>query len=202
MRPFYRWLKEWFNKAALRKTPTYVRKDLEEWETCLKTFETRLLIPSPTAQEVEWVGDASSSFGIGVLIGKDWACFELVQGWQLLNILEGKLSIAWAETVAIRLGLLTLNKLKQVGGKRFFVWTDNTTSQSAVNKRKSRDEHVNEEWEEIQRLLTTLSCDIESKQVLSKGNVADALLRGFLGDLAWYREVKIAIPPDLAAIIR
>lgn len=119
MRSFYRWLKEWVNKAALRRTPAYVKPDLEEWKTCLLTFNNRPLIPSQTAQEVGWVGDASSSFGIGVLIGKNWACFELRQGWQELNLLDGKRSIAWAETVAIRLGLLTLNKLRKVGRQCF-----------------------------------------------------------------------------------
>lgn len=77
------------------------------------------------------------------------------------------------------------------------MWTDNTTSQSAISKRKSRDESVNGEWKHIQRLLTVLSCDIEAKRVASKGNVADALLRGYLGALFWYDEVHVNIPVDL-----
>lgn len=113
---FYRWMKEWVNKAALRKTPTYVKPDLREWQTCLLTFNSRPLIPSPKAQDITWVGDALSSFGIGVLIGRNWACFRLEHDWQSHNLVEGKRSIAWAETVAIRLGLIVLNKLKQVGG--------------------------------------------------------------------------------------
>lgn len=88
-----------------------------------------------------------------------------------------------------------------VAGKRFFVWTDNTTSQAAVKKRKSKDEQVNEEWKQIQRLLTSLSCDIDAKRVTSKGNVADALSRGCLGELAWYDEVKVTIPADLEGLI-
>lgn len=116
MRSLYKWIKEWVNKAALRRTPAYVKPDLGEWETCLLTFNSRQLIPSPVPLDVEWVGDASSSFGIGILIGKNWACFELESGWQTLDLPEGKRSIAWAETVAIRLGLLILNKLQRVGG--------------------------------------------------------------------------------------
>lgn len=137
-----------------------------------------------------------------MLIGRHWACFKLREGWQSLNLMEGRRSIAWAETVAIRLGLLTLSKLQKVEGSRFFVWTDNTTSQAAVTKRKSKDEQVNGEWKEIQRLLTLLLCDIDSKRVASKGNVADALSRGFLGDLAWYDEVKITVPADLGCLIK
>lgn len=202
LRSLYKWLKDWVHKAALRKTPDYVKQDLEEWRICLDAFDSRPLIPSPKAIDVEWVGDASSSFGIGILIGKHWACFELSKGWQTLNLQDGKRSIAWAETVAIRLGLIVLKKLRRVSGKNFQVWTDNTTSQAAVTKRKSKDEWVNEEWKRIQRLLTKLSCDITAKRVTSKGNTADALSRGYLGDLLWFEEVKVDVPSDLEFVIQ
>lgn len=61
---------------------------------------------------------------------------------------------------------------------------------------------VNEEWKEIQRLLTCLTCDIEAKRVASKGNAADALSRGYLGDLNWFDEVRIAIPPGLSPLLK
>lgn len=109
---------------------------------------------------------------------------------------SGRWSIAWAETVAVRLGLLTLSTLQHVAGKTFFVWTDNTTSQSAITKRKSRDEEVNEEWKHIQRLFTELSCDIAAK------HVADALSRGYLGDLVWYDEVRILVLTNLRSFLR
>lgn len=202
MRTFYRWLKDWVNKAALRQTPDQVKTDLEEWRMCLRTFDARPLIPSPKAIDVRWVGDASSSFGIGVLIDKNWACFKLTPNWQTLNLQSGKRSIAWAETVTIRLGLLVLNKLRRVAGHKFWVWTDNTTTQSAIDKRKSKDEFVNEEWKRIQRLLTKLACDIVAKRVTSKGNETDALSRGDLKDLLWFNEVKIDIPDDLDHILQ
>lgn len=40
MRSFYKWLKDWVNKSALRKTPLYVKTDLKEWKTCLLTFNS------------------------------------------------------------------------------------------------------------------------------------------------------------------
>lgn len=93
---------------------------------------------------------------------------------------------------------LLLNSL----GEKFLVYTDNTTSESAVKRRKSKDEQVNEEWKKIQRTLTKLSCDIEAKRVTSKGNGADELSRGFMGDLAWYNEVRITIPTDLNLLLK
>lgn len=86
-------------------------------------------------------------------------------------------------------------------GQKFLFWTDNTTSQAAIRKRKSRDEQVNDEWKKIQRLLTVLSCDIEARRVTSKGNTADALSRGYLGSLAWHEEVRIQIPSDLTSLV-
>lgn len=87
-------------------------------------------------------------------------------------------------------------------GKRFYVWTDNTTSQAAVTKRKSKDQQVNDEWKAIQRLLTVISCDITAKRVSSKGNVADGLSRGYLGELLWFDEVKIEVPIELQFVLK
>lgn len=64
-----------------------------------------------------------------------------------------------------------------------------------------KDKWVNGEWKLIQRLLTNLACDIEARRVTSKGNEADALLRGYLGKLYWYKEVKIEVPADLETVI-
>lgn len=75
-------------------------------------------------------------------------------------------------------------------------------SQAAVKKRKSKDLWVNKEWNLIQRLLTVLSCDITAKQVDSKGNRADSLSRGVLGDLKWFEEVKVDIPADLENVLK
>lgn len=63
LRSFYRWLKGWKEKRALRKVPLDVRQDLQEWQWCLDKFESLTLIPDPDPQEVHWVGDASSLFG-------------------------------------------------------------------------------------------------------------------------------------------
>lgn len=117
MRSLYKWLKDWLNKSALRKAPTYVRTDPEEWHKCLLTYDSRPLILSPRSEEVGWVGDASSSFGIGILIGRNWACFELSQGWQTLHLLGGKRFRVWAETVTIHLGLLVVTKLRRVASE-------------------------------------------------------------------------------------
>ena len=71
-----------------------------------------------------------------------------------------------------------------------------------MTKRKSKDQWVNKEWKHIQCLLTLVSCDIAAKRVTSKGNKADALSRGYLGDLNWFDKVKVEIPVDLEFILQ
>lgn len=58
------------------------------------------------------------------------------------------------------------------------VWTDNTTSQAALERRKSRDREVNNEWKIIQQLLIDNQIDLTPKRVISEDNVADNLSRG------------------------
>lgn len=138
---------------------------------------------------------------IGVLVGGHWACFALVDDWQNVNLTSGKRTIAWAETAAIRLGLLVLDKMMKVRGKTFWVDTDNTTTQSTIRKRKSKDDQTNDEWKHIQQILTKLGCNIKERRVKSKENRADELSRGFRGDLHWGKEVLIDIPQDLKLLV-
>lgn len=138
---------------------------------------------------------------IGVLIGDKWACFAWNKDWLVKGLTTGKHNIAWAETVTIRLGLLVLAKLMPVRGRTFRVDTDNTTTQAALRKRKSKDERVNEEMKQIQRLLTILGCNVKEKRVTSKNNLADGLSRGVLDDRVWFNEVLIEIPADLKELL-
>jgi len=47
-----------------------------------------------------WV-DASSSWGISLVVGNQWAAWRLWEGWK-----HGNRDIAWAELVTLELGIL------------------------------------------------------------------------------------------------
>jgi hypothetical protein len=172
----YRWLKSWRSPKATRPTPEDAKEDLSFWLHTLSTFSATRLLPNPNPTDIGWVGDASTSFGIGVLIGKKWTQLKAVKGWESTS--NPPKNIAWLETVAIRIGLLMLKRLRATPGKRFIVWTDNTTAENAVQNRKSNDWAANEEWKRIQSLLIDLQIDLVAKRVSSKDNRADALSRG------------------------
>jgi hypothetical protein len=65
-----------------------------------------------------------------------------------------------------------------VKGRNFIVWTENTTTESALRSRKSKDFHSNNKWKRIQELLIHKDIDITPLRVISKDNVADGLSRG------------------------
>jgi hypothetical protein len=189
----------WVFKERPRPVTVEAREDLELWLNSLKDFDKSRLIRTRTAAEIGWVGDASTSFGIGIFIGSSWCQFELKEGWQDSGpFVRG---IAWLETVAIRLGLVMLKKKGIIKGRTFIVWTDNTVSQSAVKQRKSGDRSVNDEWKNIQKFLLNHDCDIKAKRVASEDNRADGLSRGVRANRDINHELEIEVPLDLNGIL-
>jgi hypothetical protein len=184
-------LKSWFWRKAKRATPEDVLADLQVWVETLQNFEHTRLIKWGPPLDVGWVGDASTSFGIGVLVGRSWAQFKLISPH------SNKKKISFLETVAIRLGLLMLLKLRDQKGKSLIVWTDNTTTENSINNKKSKDIETNKEWMEIQKLLIRESVDIVARRVCSKDNKADALSRGLRCGQSVKFQVVIDLPADL-----
>jgi hypothetical protein len=78
----YRWMNEWKKSWAKQTTPQDVVDNLSFWLATLSTFEKTRLIQTRTPTEVEWVGDASTSFGIGILIGHRRFQFHLKETWR------------------------------------------------------------------------------------------------------------------------
>lgn len=180
--------------------PPQVREDLLFWKSCLATLEPTRLLPNYKVRNVGWVGDASSSFGMGIIIGKSWAQFSWLPDWaNPMN--QPKHMIAWAETVAGRLGLLMLFEKRQVAGLSFSCLTDNTTTEGAARKRKSCDFCVNSEWKKVQTFLIKHNCNINLVRVISADNSADRLSRGL--DLSKFDKdmITVNIPTDLSTLL-
>lgn len=194
-------MKEWFDKAAKRNLPADAREDLTAWLEALSEFEPRRLLPDYEVTEVDWVGDAASSYGIGVLIGPKWTLWKMKPGWGLDSTGKKVRGIAWAESVAIRVGLLILDQLGPTQGRKYQVLTDNVVTQAAINKRRSKDVRVNAEWKCIQKVMTRLQCDLLVKRVASKDNRADGLSRGKNAGHSWEDYVALSVPLDLAPFL-
>ncbi|OAV86344.1 hypothetical protein PTTG_08633, partial [Puccinia triticina 1-1 BBBD Race 1] len=191
----YRWLNDWIHRRTERTLPEDAKTDLEYWLSTLLQYKETRMIQNPDPIEIGWVGNASTGFGIGVLIGKRWAQFQLTQEWDKGP--EPKRDIAWLETVTIRIGLIALQQLKIRPGKTLIVWTNNTTTEAVIRQRKSKHPAVNEEWKIIQKILVDMEINIVLRRVLSGENTADALSRGDRSGHDMQFQVAIVVPWDL-----
>ena len=95
-----------------------------------------------------------------------------------------------------------LEKLGIRPGKTFIVWTNNTTTESVIKKRKLGDRAVNDEWKIIQMLLVRLQTNITARRVVLAENKADTLSRGERGNLEMWKRVAIKMPFDLNHTIK
>ncbi|EHS63622.1 uncharacterized protein PGTG_21715 [Puccinia graminis f. sp. tritici CRL 75-36-700-3] len=194
LRSLYRWMYDWFDLNAKRYSPEDVILDLRRWLHTLNHFRHSRLVCSPDPVDIGWVGDASTSFGVGVVIGKYWSQLRILK-----DRIKGlnKRNIAWLETVAVRVGLIMLQVLNRLRkGSNILVWTDNTTTESVILKRKSRDMEVNEEWKVIQDFLIEEEVELTARRVKSKDNIADNLSRGLSGNLKEGNRVYFSLPEE------
>lgn len=203
MRSMHHYKKSWGNQWIKKHLSDEVKDDLEHWEHTLNTFDNLRILPDRSPIEVNWYGDASTSFGLGLKVGSSWAMFWLMDGWESYNLKpdETPRKIAWAETIIIRLGIIMVAKKYETKGKRFIVHTDNTTTEGVVRNRKSKDKSVNEEWKRIQNLLTEYQCDIKETRVTSEDNPADALSRGDNSEEDLNKQLYVPIPSDLYGLV-
>lgn len=191
----YRMKKDWHYKIARRRINDDVREDLEFWKSTLASFKHLRLIASPEPMEIAWVGDASTSYGLGILIGKRWTQFRMTPAWKEAD--DDHRHINYLETVAIRIGLLMVLQLDNSPARTLVVWTDNTTAQAAVTNRRSKNKAVNNEWKCIQSLLIESQLDIHAKRVTSEDNIADKLSRGLRGDCLEVDRLQMILPDGL-----
>lgn len=195
----FKWVATWRTPGP-RRMPALVREDLSYWKNCLASLQPTRLVPDPIVRNVGWVGDASSSFGIGIIIGKQWSQFAWLPGWSN-PIDQPPRTIAWAETVVVRLGLLMLFNQRSVEGCCFSSLTDNTTTEGAARNRKSRDFWINDEWKRVQDLLIHHDCDISLVRVISADNSADQLSRGYDASKSKEDMVLVSVPKDLLGVL-
>ncbi|EHS63852.1 uncharacterized protein PGTG_21890 [Puccinia graminis f. sp. tritici CRL 75-36-700-3] len=198
-RSVYRWMNKWKKKWATRAPPEDVIEDLLFWLSTLNSYSSTRLCPLLDPTKINWVGDASTSFGIGVLIGRRWSQLRLKENW---SDASQKRTIAWLETVAIRIGILMLLSIgTNLKGRNFIVWTDNTTTENTLRSRKSRDFHSNNEWKQIQKLLITEDLDITPSRVTLAENISNGLSRGVQRPHVRENRVWFDIPDDLSTFM-
>ncbi|EEB86644.1 hypothetical protein MPER_16327, partial [Moniliophthora perniciosa FA553] len=121
--------------------------------------------------------DASTDWGIGILINKRWAAFRLAPDWKLH--LPGR-DICWLETVAVELLLYYLAELSY-RNVRLLVHSDNQGTIGAFAKSRSPNVWINLALRRMYGVTNSCHINLQLEYVNTKDNLADPISRGILG---------------------
>ena len=209
IRPFLRSISKFAtsfrSKRAKFPAPSSVRADISWIRYLLHHLPTSVPLSIPNPIDLNWWGDASTSFGIGVVLGNCWAIWKWALGFSVGPGCD--FDIGWAEAVAVELGLrLALDKgwigpSSSVVGPTL-VRSDNQGVVSVLLKGRSRSRNTNQVLKHVYALQAKSLIRIHAVYVPSRENIADALSRG---DIAGFRqgfphvttEISLSLPEHL-----
>ena len=155
-----------------RHAPKRLDDDLTWWLQILSRPLLERSIPGGrTVSDVQGYSDASSSVGIGVVIGGRWRAWRLLPGWQA----EGR-DIGWAEAVGMELLVRLILHLNILPA--FKVYGDNTGVVEGWWTGRSRNAETNEVFKRIHELLEHRRAILVTRYVNTKQNPADGPSRG------------------------
>ena len=170
--------------------------ELAWWSETLRITDFRLQLcthPTPNSP-VELFCDASSSFGIGIIIGSEYDGFQLIPDWRSAGGVRR--DIGWAEFAAVELTIFYLLSSPDVRNTHFLLRSDNQGVVGAWQKRASRNIEQNAILGRIVSNLVSHGCFLTIEYIHTSKNPADRPSRGF--HLPGYsRRTFAGFPPAL-----
>lgn len=180
---------------AKRPLPPSMIADLSWVAFLLVSLPNVLPLMSPDIIDIQWWGDASSSFGIGIAISHFWAVWKWAPDFK---VGPGRdFDIGWAEAIAIELGLriaIVTGLLRSPDRARscFLVRSDNSGVVAVMNKGRSRSRATNRVLKQVYLLQAQHGIRLHTEYVSTRVNIADALSRGDVaGFLAGFPSVTM-----------
>jgi len=130
--PFSSLIAKFLNNFTCHHIPRSVIKALMWWEAILQSLSGCCsLFPHPVIDPDVWV-NASTDWGIGIVLGHLWAAWRLKPGWKMDSC-----NIGWEESVALELAILWLIQASHVDCN--IVHGDNTRVIGMFNKGQSHN---------------------------------------------------------------
>ena len=164
-------------------------EDLDWWSMTITTGRALRPITTPLVYiDIAAYSDASSSIGIGVVIGDKWRAWCLLPKWQTNG---GKQDITWAEAIGLKFLIVAVARTLNFP-HHIVVYGDNTSVIDSWKTSRHRNREVNEVFKRIHARIAAPSfpiCSIINHYVTSGNNPADNPSRGVYGD------PKLLIPP-------
>ena len=183
------------NEFSHRYPPRSMMSDLRWWLSSLNKpdFYRELKIRGPV-QDMGLFVDASTSWGIGIVVGSEWAAFKLATGWKL----PGR-DICWLETVAVEI-LIYILEAKGINNTTLLIHSDNQGTIGSLDKGRSRNFHINLSIRRTYIILASLFITPHLVYVKSEANPADPISRGELGDAGMHISTSFSLPDELRHI--
>ncbi|KAJ3567307.1 hypothetical protein NP233_g6448 [Leucocoprinus birnbaumii] len=169
-------------KPLQRRHPNHsMIGDIKWWLKELeRTDVVRHLRPPGPMMDTRIFVDASTSWGLGIIIDSRWCAFRLRSEWKSAGGLPGR-DICWLETIAVEILAILLEALG-FRDCRVLIHSDNQGTIGAMGKGRSPNMHINLS---IRRTFVTLSSTHISPSfsyIESALNPADPISRGELAD--------------------
>jgi hypothetical protein len=179
-----------------KKPPQALLTDLSWWHTTLSSPPppTQLSLPPPISQ-IQFFVDASTSFGIGIVLENEWESWKLIKGWMR----DGR-DIGWAESVAIELGL-HLAITRGYTHLHIPLRSDNEGVIFSLAAGRSRNPAVNSTLRNIFTLIHTHNIWLSVTYIDSRYNLADRPSRGIPPDDIPRTQTYLPIPPHLSSYL-
>jgi len=172
--------------------PSSVISDLRFWHNALQRADVaRQLLPRGELRDLGIYVDASTSWGIGIVIDGSWAAFQLKEDWKLPHH-----DIGWLETVAVEL-LVYFPEQMGFRNTHFHVYSDNKATIGALSKGRSQNRPINLAIHRTLGILYPLFITPNIVYVPSAENLADPISRRDLGPADKMLHPTFALPDEL-----
>ena len=171
--------------------------DIQWWTGCLQSEVVGMpVLRRPEARtDFNIFVDASTSWGIGIVINGRWLAFEFKEGWR-----NAGREIGWAEMVAIELVARTL-VTANLRDTHVIVHSDNQGVVSALKAGYSRGIQQNHILREIVRIMQVYGLWLTVEWIPSADNPADDPSRGRFPSRSLLYPSPPKIPPHLVSLV-
>jgi hypothetical protein len=184
------------NEFTRRYAPKSLITDLKWWFQALDIPGFyRELSPRGPRQDMGIFVDASTSWGIGIIIAGRWAAFRLHKDWKV----EGR-DICWLETVAVEI-LVYILEAMDISNTTLLIYSDNQGTIGSIGKGRSRNFHINLSIRRAYIVLASKFITPDLAYIASENNPADPISRGELGSIDTRITTSFSLPDELRHII-
>lgn len=174
-----------------------LRADIVWWQSQLSNAFCGSLVhtPPPLLPHVIYV-DASTSWGIGVLINGHWEAFHYVTGARTTDH-----NIGWAEMVAVEVAVGILVSILP-RDSHVHIRSDNQGVLAAIRNKRSRGSAANESLQRQCQVMLAHNFWTTASYVSSAQNLADPISRGSLPPLSLRLSHLFVLPDVLRPLLR